>query len=174
MTFLNVCRAPGDGYYYNIITKLCGVTITMGVFRENLPLSRTTRLLKMSISSQIKCGIKVKQHRCDVLSRSAVGWQNPLTFGLGFLPPPQAKWCILQRKDMGVTFRSTNAPRGCGGKNSWSRRLCSIFLFGKTLWDWIDRYFWNFGIFSNFECFLCWSVPHCLRYFHCVSASLII
>ena len=41
------------------------------------------------------------------------------------------------------------------------------FLFGKTIWDWIERYFLNSGIFPKSRCLFYQSVPHCLRFYHC-------
>ena len=48
------------------------------------------------------------------------------------------------------------------------------FIPGKTIKDWIERYFPNSGIFPKFRCLFYQSVPHCLRFSHCVSASPII
>ena len=48
------------------------------------------------------------------------------------------------------------------------------FIPGKTIQDWIERYFSNSGIFPKFRCLFYRSVPHCLRFYHCVSASPII
>ena len=45
---------------------------------------------------------------------------------------------------------------------------------GKTIQDWIERYFSYSGIFPKFRCLFYQSVPHCLRFYHCVSASPII
>ena len=48
------------------------------------------------------------------------------------------------------------------------------FIPGKTIQDWIERYFSNSRIFTKFRCLFYQSVPHCLRFYHCVSASHII
>ena len=48
------------------------------------------------------------------------------------------------------------------------------FMPGKLFHDWIERYFSNSGIFPKFRCLFYQSVPHCLRFYHCVSASPII
>ena len=48
------------------------------------------------------------------------------------------------------------------------------FIPGKTIQDWIERYFSNSGIFPKFRRVSYQSVPHCLRFYHCVSASPII
>ena len=45
---------------------------------------------------------------------------------------------------------------------------------GKTIQDWIERYFSYSGIFPKFRCLFHQSVPHCLGFYHCVSASPII
>ena len=48
------------------------------------------------------------------------------------------------------------------------------FIPGKTIKDWIERYFSNSGICPKFQCLFCRSVPHCMRFYHCVSASPIL
>ena len=49
-----------------------------------------------------------------------------------------------------------------------------MFIPGKTISDWIERYFSNSGIFPKFRCLFYQSVPRCLRFYHCVSESPII
>ena len=48
------------------------------------------------------------------------------------------------------------------------------FILGNKIWNWVERYFSNSGIFPNFSCLFHQSVPHCLRFYHCFSASPII
>ena len=48
------------------------------------------------------------------------------------------------------------------------------FIPGKATYDWIERYYSNSGIFPKFRCLFYQSVPNCLRFYHCVSASPII
>ena len=40
------------------------------------------------------------------------------------------------------------------------------FISGKTIQDWIERYFINSGIFPKSRCLFYQSVPHCLRFYH--------
>ena len=48
------------------------------------------------------------------------------------------------------------------------------FISGKTIQDRIEWYFSNSGIFPKFRCIFYQSVPHCLRFYHCVPTSPII
>ena len=47
---------------------------------------------------------------------------------------------------------------------------CTL-ISGETIQDWIERYFSNSGIFPKFRSLFHQSVPHCLRFYLCVSAS---
>ena len=44
------------------------------------------------------------------------------------------------------------------------------FIPGKTIKDWIERYVSNSGIFPKLRCLFHQSIPHCLRFYHCVFA----
>ena len=48
------------------------------------------------------------------------------------------------------------------------------FIPGKTNWDWIERYLSNARIFPKFRYLFYQSVPHRLRFYHCVSSIPII
>ena len=48
------------------------------------------------------------------------------------------------------------------------------FVSGKTIKDWIEWHFSNSGIFPKFRCIFYQSIPHCLRFNHCVPTSPII
>ena len=45
------------------------------------------------------------------------------------------------------------------------------FIPAKTILDWIERYFSYSDIIPKFRCLFYQSVPHCWRFYHCVSAS---
>ena len=47
---------------------------------------------------------------------------------------------------------------------------CTL-ISGETIQDWIERYISNSGIFPKFRSLFHQSVPHCLRFYLCVSAS---
>ena len=47
---------------------------------------------------------------------------------------------------------------------------CTL-ISGETIQDWIERYFSDSGIFPKFRSLFHQSVPHCLRFYLCVSAS---